>query len=59
MKQSASQEPITQITKAEVEEKRLGEFVIMPSGCDDVTEYNTHEEYVVLSNNSLEQQVGQ
>ena len=32
MKQSASQEPITQITKAEVEEKRLREFIIMPSG---------------------------
>ena len=35
MKQSASQEPITQLTKAEVEEKQLGEFVIMPSGCDE------------------------
>ena len=35
MKQSASQELNTQITKAEVEEKRLGEFVIMPSGCDE------------------------
>ena len=35
MKQSASLEPITQLTKAEVEEKRLVEFVIMPSGCDE------------------------
>ena len=37
MKQSASLEPITQLTKAEVEEKRLGEFVIMPSGCDEAS----------------------
>ena len=35
MKRSASQEPITHLTKAEVEEKRLGEFVVMPSGCDE------------------------
>jgi len=35
MKQSASQEPITHLTKPEVEEKRLGEFVVMPSGCDE------------------------
>ena len=35
MNQSASQEPITHLTKAEVEEKQLGEFVVMPSGCDE------------------------
>ena len=35
MKQSASQEPIVQLTKAEIEEKCLGEFVVMPSGCDE------------------------
>ena len=35
MKQSASQKPIVQLTKAEIEEKRLGEFVVMPSGCNE------------------------
>ena len=34
MKQNASQEPIVQMTKAEIEEKRLSDVVIMPSGCD-------------------------
>lgn len=34
MKQSASQEPITHLTKGEVEERWLGEFVVIPSGCD-------------------------
>ena len=35
MKQNASQEPIVQMTKAEIEEKRLSDSVIMPSDCDD------------------------
>ena len=35
MNQSAAQEPITHLTKAEVEDKRVGEFVVMPSGCDE------------------------
>ena len=35
MKQDSSREPIVQITKAEVEEKRLSDAVIMPSDCDE------------------------
>ena len=35
MNQSAAQEPITHLTKTEVEDKRVGEFVVMPSGCDE------------------------
>ena len=35
MKQDSSREPIVQMTKAEVEEKRLSDAVIMPSDCDE------------------------
>ena len=34
IKQNASKEPLRRLTKAEVEQQRLGEFVLMPSGCD-------------------------
>ena len=46
MKQNASQEPIVQMTKAEIEEKRLSDAVIMPIGCLVATYYIAPEEVI-------------
>ena len=35
MRQNASQEPIVEMSKAEIEEKHLSDAVIMPSDCDE------------------------
>ena len=34
IKRSQSQLPVVEMTKSRVEEERLGEYVVMPAGCD-------------------------